>query len=102
MVDEQAPHDTCPDGEEVPLALPVHTFLIDQANESLMDQGSWLQGVLGPLALHELASQTAQLGIDEGEELVGGKPVVTGFTQARDDCRRAPRYAASAGFAPRR
>jgi hypothetical protein len=62
-------------GEEVRAALPVGVRLVDQLQVDLVDERRRLQGVAGTLATHVAPGQPAQLGLDEGDELVERGPV---------------------------
>ena len=50
MVDEDPSHGLSGDAEEVGAILPLHFPLIDELEERLVDEGCWLQRVVGALS----------------------------------------------------
>jgi len=49
--------------------LPVHELAVNQTHIRFVDQGARLQGVTGPLSCHISTRQSAQLLIDQRDEL---------------------------------
>lgn len=69
MVDENAPHDSGGEGEEVAAILDFDGGLAEEADIEFVDEGSGLQGVVLTLAHQGAAGENAQLVIellDEG------------------------------------
>src|ERR1700761_8271015 len=65
VVDEHSPHHMCGETNEMFTAIPLHV-LLDEAQIGLIDQGGWLQCVVGPLTPHVGVGNTMQLGVHEG------------------------------------
>ncbi len=61
VLDENAAHEPCGDGEEVRAILPHHPVDIDQPQIGLVDQGRRLENVPGPLAGHLAAREAEEL-----------------------------------------
>lgn len=70
MVDENPPHLTCGDGEEVGPVLPFHWGAIEDPEECLVDKRCGLQRVGGAFGGHVLPSPQAQVAVNSREKLV--------------------------------
>ena len=77
MINENPAHRLRGDAEEVSLVLPGVHALVHQPEVGLVDEGGGLQGMVGTLAPKQPRRQLAELGIDQGQELIsGGGPAV--------------------------
>jgi hypothetical protein len=72
VVDEDAAHDVGGEADEVSVVLPLDIFLLGDTEVGLVDEGGGLESVVAALAAHIALGEAVELGVDEGEELVGG------------------------------
>jgi hypothetical protein len=68
VIHEDAPHRLRGYRVEVSSILPSHILVVDESQISLVDQRRGLQGMVGALAAHVIASQPAQLLIHKGNQ----------------------------------
>jgi hypothetical protein len=78
VVDQDLLHSLGRGGEEIATVRGVdQDIAIEQPQQRFVDQGAGLEGVAGPLVVHQTASDVPQLGIDGADEAVPGV-IVTG------------------------
>ena len=70
VIDQDPPHDSRRDGEEVGAILPLHLVDADETHVCFVDQGSGLQGVIGALPMHIPARDTPQFDLDKLDNAV--------------------------------
>src|SRR5215470_7554922 len=70
MIHQYAPHDLSRNCEEVGAILPLHPLVMHQAHIRFVYQGGRLEGVAGPLALHVVVSQAAELFINDRSQTI--------------------------------
>ena len=68
MIDQTAAHDAGGNDEKMAAILPIDVFGRRQPQESLVDQGSGLQGVSGTLAPEIAGGDAMQVGHQEFEQ----------------------------------
>jgi hypothetical protein len=89
VIDEDAAHDLRRDTKEVRAIPPIDLALVDEPDVRLMDQGCWLQGVVGPLTPKLAPGHPAELGVDEWQQLTERSAVAaTPIAEQRRDVRR--------------
>jgi len=66
MIDEQATHYLCGDSEKMSAVLPVHARLVYESKISLMNQGGWLESVIGSFPSQIIRCQLTQFIVDDG------------------------------------
>ena len=84
VVNEDAPHRLCSDGEEMRAILPLHIPAINQMQVCFVDQRRGLQRVASAFAVHITLGQMMQLAIDQGINL--SSAVSSPWRQARSNC----------------
>ena len=70
VVHENPPHRLGGDTKEVRAILPSYGALIDQLEESLMDERGRLKGMVGPFAAQVARCQPSQFGVDLRNQLI--------------------------------
>ena len=70
MIDEYSAHQASGDAHEVRAILPADVTGIRKAEKRLVDERCCLQGMVLPLARHARAGEAAQLGFDQGHQLI--------------------------------
>jgi hypothetical protein len=71
-LDEDAPHGLGCGSEEMGSALKARLLLAEEAQPDLVDECGGLEGMPGRLTRHLIRSETAQLTIDQKEQVIGG------------------------------
>ena len=75
MIDQDPAHHLRRDTEEMCSILPVTFPLIGKPHVRLVNQGGWLQGVVGPLVAKLSRRNASELGIDKRQQLVERAPI---------------------------
>ena len=75
MVGQDAPHHHCRQAHELRAVPPIDALLVDEPEVGLVDERGGLERVVRAFAPHVCAGEPAQLGVDEGKELLVGGPV---------------------------
>ena len=70
MVDQNAPHETRGQRQEVRAILPANATKIDQSNEGFVDERGCLQGVIVALAAHLQAGESAEFLMNDRYQFV--------------------------------
>ena len=83
VIDENAPHGLCCDGEEMGAPTPLHSRLIDEAEIRLVHERRGLQGLPGPLAPEVGCGQATKLFVYAGEEIGGRRRRLVAVTIER-------------------
>jgi hypothetical protein len=70
VVDQDPSHQPSGDAQEVRTILPPDVTGVGKPEKRLVDERGRLEGVVFPLAPHARAGEPAQLGFDEGHQLI--------------------------------
>jgi hypothetical protein len=72
VIDENSAHHLRRDAKEMRAALPIDVPLVDKPQVYLVNQGRWLQGVVGALFPKLPRRNAAEFRVHEGQQLVEG------------------------------
>jgi hypothetical protein len=73
VVDQHLPHGLGRGGEEVAAVGDLgQGVAVEEAQQSLVDQGTGLEGMAGSLVVHQSAGDPPQLAVDGGDEAIPG------------------------------
>jgi len=70
VINQDAAHGLCGDGQEMGAVLIGNRLAADQAEIELVDDGVGFKGVVGTFPPKQTGCQLPQLGMDDGEQLV--------------------------------
>jgi hypothetical protein len=75
VVDQNAPHETRGQRQEVRAILPAYATKIDQSNEGFVDERGCLQRVIVTLATHLETGEAPQFLVDDRNQLIERGPI---------------------------
>jgi hypothetical protein len=70
MVDQDPPHQPRRSADEVSAVLPAYAVLLKEPQAELVDQLCGLEGMIAPLAGHEVPSEAAELAFHKRKESI--------------------------------
>jgi hypothetical protein len=75
IIDQDATHETRGNAEKVIAVFPGEVFLLEEADECLMNEACGLKGVIFSLAAHVIGREASEVRINEGNQFIGRSPV---------------------------
>jgi hypothetical protein len=82
VIDKDPPHGLRGDGKKVVAVLPVHAFVIDELQVSLIDQSGSLQRVLTSFLFHVVMGQPPEFLVNEwNQAFQSGLVTITPFDE---------------------
>jgi hypothetical protein len=88
VIDEDSPHHPGGDAEEVRPVAPLRLSLVNEPHVGFVNERRWLQRMTGWFSLHVAGRQTAQVPVNERQQVLEGIPipVAPGDEPLRDRC----------------